>query len=1087
MSSHPALDPQVLSHILLLHSSLSAAPDEQRLAGMIVHNIHNLTIVEDCALCLEGHLSLPGAPEPIPCTTQEGRWLGCDANCATSCRFRTEKGWLRIPLQSSHKEYGSLYLQSANQKELSRYLPFLQNSGNLIVLWLENSRIQKVLSDANILLDQQVKKRSEQLHESGEYQRQTLHSIGDGVIVTDAEGRVTTINRVAETLTGWSEAEGTGRELEEIFPIISEKDRTPVKNPVDKVLRDGEIVGLANHTLLVSRNGQEIPIADSAAPIRMNDDTISGVVLVFRDQTAERQAQQLTQSRLDLLAYGVDHSLDDLIQKALDVVSDLVDSPIGFYHFVDDDQKNLALQQWSSRTLKEFCTAEGKGSHYPIDKAGVWVDCVRLGRPVIHNDYPSLPHKKGLPKGHPPVIRELVVPVMREEKIVAIMGVGNKPTPYSDQDLETVSFIADVTWQIILNKRIEEQLRSSARQWSITFDAVGDVIWLLDINQRVIRTNRAVESVLGLSPSQVLWKSCHELVHDSNYPITRCPLKKARQTLSRASTELETEHGWFLITVDPILDENGEYSGAVHSMRDITKRKQAEADRELLRKAVEQAVEGIFITDAQNRILYVNQGLVRLTGYMPEQLRDKTPGLFRTDDHDHDFFINLKEDIYRGKPWQGYRKVKRQQGDIIEVFATISPIVGENGKINHFVSVYRDVSRERQAERRIQQFQRMEAIGTLAGGIAHDFNNILSPIMGYTEICLTNTSPGSQLHDDLEQIALAAQRAKGLVKQILSFSRQTDTEKTSINLDPIIKEALKLLRAAIPASIRIDQGLETSNHQILADPTEIHQVIMNLCTNAQHAMGETGGVLAVKTRIVELDTDFCRSHPEVTPGTFLRLSVEDTGHGIPQEIREKIFDPYFTTKIEGKGTGLGLATVHSIVQECNGCVTLYSEEGKGTRFCLYFPVLENRTQQNNRDLETFSSPRGKGCILFVDDELSVARLGCRILERLGYTVESFTKPVEALDRLKSEPNQFDMLVTDMTMPGMNGDNLAQEAKRLRQQLPVILCTGFSEKLEELKKNPLLSAVILKPFDSRELADKVHELLVPEESSTGPDD
>jgi PAS domain S-box-containing protein len=294
--------------------------------------------------------------------------------------------------------------------------------------------------------------------------RATLYSIGDAVIATDIEGRVARMNPVAEQLTGWSEAGAVGRPLDEVFCPVDEETGCQIQDPVRQILQEGIAGETAGDILLIARGGRETPIAVDSAPILDQRGMPTGVVLVFRDQTEEHLNRHLTQARLSLIKYAADHSLDEFLTRALDKVSAFVGSPIGFYHFVEPDQKTLSLQQWSTRTLNEFCQAEGRGLHYGVDEAGVWVDCVHGKRAVIHNDYEALPHKKGLPEGHAHVSRELVVPVMREGKVVAILGVGNKPCDYVQKDVEIVSYLADVTWEIVRQKRAEEALQESARE-----------------------------------------------------------------------------------------------------------------------------------------------------------------------------------------------------------------------------------------------------------------------------------------------------------------------------------------------------------------------------------------------------------------------------------------------------------------------------------------------------------------------------------------------------------------------------------------------------------------------------------------------
>jgi two-component system, cell cycle sensor histidine kinase and response regulator CckA len=300
-----------------------------------------------------------------------------------------------------------------------------------------------------------------------EEMRVTLYSIGDGVITVGPDGRVRQMNLVAEELTGWKEAEAVSKPLSEIFHIVNEETRAEINNPIKCVMEEGLIVGLANHTLLIARDGTERPIADSCAPIRNEAGKIIGAVLVFRDQTTERKTQVLNQSRLTLWEFSGSHSLEELLRKTLDEIGALTGSPIGFYHFVEPDQKTLSLQAWSTKTLEEFCQAEGQGRHYGIDQAGVWVDCVHERRPVIHNDYKSLPHRKGMPEGHADVIRELIVPIRRSGRVVAILGVGNKPTDYTEKDIEIVSYLADVAWDITERKKLEEELSKSRDELEI--------------------------------------------------------------------------------------------------------------------------------------------------------------------------------------------------------------------------------------------------------------------------------------------------------------------------------------------------------------------------------------------------------------------------------------------------------------------------------------------------------------------------------------------------------------------------------------------------------------------------------------------
>jgi len=352
----------------------------------------------------------------------------------------------------------------------------------------------------------------------------------------------------------------------------------------------------------------------------------------------------------------------------------------------------------------------------------------------------------------------------------------------------------------------------------------------------------------------------------------------------------------------------------------------------------------------------------------------------------------------------------------------------------------RDITPEAELEAQLRQAQKMEAIGTLAGGIAHDFNNILSPIMGYVEMALAQVRGDSQLAGDLRQVSIAARRAADLVQQILTFSRQQAQERLPVRVAPIVKEALKLMRASLPATIEMQRNIAATEDLVLADPTQIHQVLVNLCTNAGQAMRETGGVLSVSLENVDVSPE-CPVQ-ELPAGRYLALSVADTGHGIKPEVVDRIFEPYFTTKEVGEGTGLGLAVAHGIVQGCGGALVVESVRGRGTTFEVFLAVVE--TLEPVEPAPQAPLPTGQERILLVDDEAPVAKLIARMLEHQGYEVMACTSSKETLDVFQRDPNGFDLVVSDMTMPGLTGIQLATELLRIRPDVPIILCTGFSE-------------------------------------------
>jgi signal transduction histidine kinase/ActR/RegA family two-component response regulator len=393
-----------------------------------------------------------------------------------------------------------------------------------------------------------------------------------------------------------------------------------------------------------------------------------------------------------------------------------------------------------------------------------------------------------------------------------------------------------------------------------------------------------------------------------------------------------------------------------------------------------------------------------------------------------------------------------------------------------------DITKSKQAEDEkaklenlLRQSQKMEAIGSLASGIAHDFNNILLPIIGYAELLMEDLSKESGQHDMLKRILASAVRASDLVKQILTFSRQTEQELHPLKIQEPIKESLELLRASLPSTIKIKQNLDQNCGEVLAAPTHIHQVSMNLITNAFHAMEETGGVLEVSLSQVKLSIKDL-INPAMIPGDYACLTVSDTGIGMDEKIVTEIFEPYFTTKGSNRGTGLGLSVVRGIVKSYNGDIQAISKPGKGTRFNVFLPLVADR-KEAVKIVSQKTAPKGTERILLVDDELYIVEMYTQMLERLGYKVTPHTSSVSALETIKSFPKSIDLVITDMTMPDMTGVQLSQKIMAIRPDMPIILCTGFSGKISQEKAKALgICGFVLKPVTKQDIAQKIREVL-----------
>ncbi len=396
------------------------------------------------------------------------------------------------------------------------------------------------------------------------------------------------------------------------------------------------------------------------------------------------------------------------------------------------------------------------------------------------------------------------------------------------------------------------------------------------------------------------------------------------------------------------------------------------------------------------------------------------------------------------------------------------------GTLN-LVGIGVNLTETKRLQDQLLQAQKMEAIGTLAGGIAHDFNNILGAILGYAELAQTNSRDNPKVQRYIDQLCIASQRAKDLVQQILAFSRQSKSEKTPVDIGIVVKEALKLLRASIPTTIEIRQDVKLNLGTVEANQTQIHQIIMNLCTNAFHAMEKEGGQLDVDLIPVKISIGDSSIYRDLKPGQYLKLTITDTGHGMSADVISHIFEPYFTKRNAGEGTGMGLATVHGIVKNHRGAITVYSEPDTGTSFNVLLPLIKSCAEKKTEILDIL--PTGTEQILFVDDEKFLVDIGKELLEDLGYKVEAMNSSIDALDVFRSQPYKYDMVITDLTMPKMTGEKLAEKIKKIRPDIPIILCTGFSMRItHENIKEKGINSLLMKPLTIHELSNTIRGIL-----------
>lgn len=624
-------------------------------------------------------------------------------------------------------------------------------------------------------------------------------------------------------------------------------------------------------------------------------------------------------------------------------------------------------------------------------------------------------------------------------------------------------------------------LKASEKKYRGIYESLQDGYMKADLNGNILLANQFAADILGYNLKELMSKDiAKELYYDS---LDREKLMEIiLQTKKVENYEIKAKHKngslVFIELSSHLVYENKKPIALESTFRDITKRKETEKETARLASVIYQSTDDIIITDTDGFIIYVNPAFEKNFGYNFSEVTNKHLDLLKSDKHKEDFLNTIWTTIKNGNVWIGDITNKRKDESLIQEHTIMFPIFDKSGEIINYASVSRDMTEYQKLESQLRQAQKMEAIGTLAGGIAHDFNNILSAIIGFTEISLEDIPNDSELHSDLQNVLIAGGRAKDLVNQILTFSRQTEQELRPLKIQIVINEALKLIRSSLPSTIEIRKDIDTNCAPVLVDPTQIHQIIMNLCTNAYHAMKESGGIIEVtlKALNIESDSDILQK-TQLKPGQHLELIVKDTGYGISKENIEKIFDPYFTTKEKGEGTGLGLSTVHGIIMNFNGDIKVESEINKGTSFIIYLPVIDDQNKPLDNQNTAGFIPKGNERILLVDDDEGTLQLHNKLLTRLGYNVTSEINSIKAIEIFRDNPDQFDLIITDMTMPKITGIELASQVLNIANDIPIILCSGYSDIVNNEKAKEMgIKEYIMKPVIKKDMAEAIRRAL-----------
>ncbi len=727
--------------------------------------------------------------------------------------------------------------------------------------------------------------------------------------------------------------------------------------------------------------------------------------------------------------------------------------------------------------------------------------CIREQRPVVHNDFLHAPRTlpwrdRAAPFG---IASCAAFPIERAGRTWGAISIySNEVDRFGGEDIKLLEKVAgDIGFALdnldreFRRKQAEDSLRESEEQFRTLVESAPDAIFI-QVEGRFAYVNDATLRQYGAtSEKELLGHAIVERIH----PDHRAKVLERMRFINEEGKSvpmMELKHvkldgTTVYVESHAVPVRFRKRKGALAFVRDMTERRKAEESlllsEERYSRLFEDAVLGIFRVTLGGEIINVNPAYARMFGFgSPEEAKSQVNNVavdLYLDPSRRNELVRMILDA--NGPVHAETLYKRRDGSIFTVNLHAWAVRDGEGKILYLEGFVEDITERKRAEEQkekleaqLRQSQKMEAIGMLAGGIAHDFNNILQPIIGYTEMELNELSPSSPQRKSLEQVLKASLRAKELIRQILAISRSAhELQRIPTDISSIIQEALKLLRSTLPTSIEIRQKIRKG--VTLADPTQIHQVLMNLCTNAAHAMDGTG-ILAVRLSPVDLsESDLAgQSIFDLKPGPYLRLTVSDTGCGMDAETMERIFDPYFTTKEVGKGSGLGLSVVSGIVKRHKGAITVRSEPEKGTTFSIYLPRVDAQSEATMQVDNLL--PRGSERILLVDDEPTLTEMGTALLESLGYKVTSRTDSVNALELFRSNPDEFDLVITDYTMPKLTGLDFAREVFQIRPDMPVLLCTGLSEKITSNSAKELGMGLLVKPYCMREISEAVRKIL-----------
>jgi len=805
-----------------------------------------------------------------------------------------------------------------------------------------------------------------------------------------------------------------------------------------------------------------------------------------------REAQDVLGARNRIAQIFLSVPDEQMYHEVLQVVLELAESDLGAFGYLDD--RGDSIVPTMTRQAWDRCRVPDKQIVFPRQGWGdtSWPRAIREKRTICSNE----PSAK-LPAGHVPILRHVAVPLVHQGRVVGIIMVANRKTDYRERDIALLETLGR-DMAPVLDARLQRERQEAARRETEAalrekteevdrfFSGALDLLCIADTDGYFVRLNREWERTLGYPIRELEGRRFLDLVHPEDLAATVeavSTLGKGREILNFVNRYRCRDGSYRWIEWRSIPAGKRIYAAA----RDVTERRRAEAERERLLRAIEQAGEAIVITDPDGTIRYVNPAFEAVTGYGPEEAVGQNPRILKSGVQDDAFYRALWETVSSGRTWKGRFVNRRKDGRLFTEQATISPVRDAAGRIEHYVAVKRDITEALDMEARFQQAQKMESVGRLAGGVAHDFNNMLTVILGHAELARNRPECPGTLHADLRQIETAATRSRELVQHLLAFARRQIATPRLIDLNDAVEGMLEMLRRLIGEEIALQWRPGRDLWPVRVDPGQVHQILANLCVNARDAIERTGTV-TLETENVAIDQAACAGRPEFVPGPFVRLAVTDDGCGMDETTLGHLFEPFYTTKEIGRGTGLGLATVYGIVRQNQGFVDVRSRPGGGTTLAVYLPRQEGHAGAGSDGTQAAGAAPGRGeTVLLAEDEPQILDMARSMLEELGYRVLAAGTPCEAERLAQRHAGSIRLLVTDVVMPDMSGPELAGRLDRLCRGLRHLFISGYTADV--IARRGILEQgvhFLQKPFSLTDLSAAVRAALDTEHpEETGP--